>query len=441
MTSKALQHQLATVVEWNHHAGSYVRLLRMICRHLGISKADRHSLVGFCSISAVLRRNVRLYQLVAPSLAGRAALFGQQLDLPPAWRVLDLPYFAAPGLSSTSLLAAQEAAAPETGGVSVDGGLDHLRARVPGRMSSEVAPWQQKLSDRTLSSDPYMSTKQQQQQLQQRRARSAQEASLIAAVQQAAAGSEAPAAPATPSPTAALMGPGEGAGEGGVQAAAATVQPRSLSSTTPFLSASQQRLSSLEDEPAAGDTSDAIAAAAAAAAAGAQQQVANSGSNSSRHVSALQPQAGTAHSGLSYQQLMSPGIATLHSHSTQGAQSGQLTPYHQQQQQQRPGTPLSPHQAAAAAGNPSQSLLVLRAASLQLNVAPSALLASSNGDRRGAGGQRVRGSGLARALFPPVTILFATVEGSGELLRYPALARCVSRQVLALYTLHQAQQL
>jgi hypothetical protein len=239
-------------------------------------------------------------------------------------------------------------------------------------------------------------------------------------VQQAAAGTEAPAAPATPSPTAALMGPRAGEGEGGSPAAA--VQPRGLSATTPFLSASQQRLSSLEGESAAGD-SDAIAAAAAAAAEG-QQQVANSSSNS-RHVSALQPQAGTAHTGLS--ELTSPGLASLNSHGTQGAQLEQLTPY--QQQQQRPGTPLSPNQAAAAAaatGNPFQSLLVLRAASLQLNVAPSGLLASSNGDRRGgAGGQRVRASGPARALFPPVTILFATVEGSGELLRYPALARCV----------------
>lgn len=88
---------------------------------------------------------------------------------------------------------------------------------------------------------------------------------------------------------------------------------------------------------------------------------------------------------------------------------------------------------------PSQSLLLLRAASLHLGIAPLMLLAATSNDnsnRRisgsgsvvggGSGGQRQRGvsaAGPARALFPPVTILFAAVEGAGELLRHPALAR------------------
>lgn len=40
---------------------------------------------------------VRLYQLLAPELVGRAVVFGAKLALPDSWRCIDLPYFAAPG--------------------------------------------------------------------------------------------------------------------------------------------------------------------------------------------------------------------------------------------------------------------------------------------------------------------------------------------------------
>lgn len=40
---------------------------------------------------------VRLYQLLAPELLGRAVVFGAKLALPDSWRCIDSPYFAAPG--------------------------------------------------------------------------------------------------------------------------------------------------------------------------------------------------------------------------------------------------------------------------------------------------------------------------------------------------------
>lgn len=42
---------------------------------------------------------VRLYQLLAPGLARRAVVFGNQLALCDSWRCLDPPFFAAPGKS------------------------------------------------------------------------------------------------------------------------------------------------------------------------------------------------------------------------------------------------------------------------------------------------------------------------------------------------------
>lgn len=42
---------------------------------------------------------VRLYQLLAPELVGRAVLFGNKLAVCDTWRCLDPPYFAAPGMS------------------------------------------------------------------------------------------------------------------------------------------------------------------------------------------------------------------------------------------------------------------------------------------------------------------------------------------------------
>ena len=40
---------------------------------------------------------LRLYQIASPALAGRAALFGNKLDLKAGWKCLDAPYFSAPG--------------------------------------------------------------------------------------------------------------------------------------------------------------------------------------------------------------------------------------------------------------------------------------------------------------------------------------------------------
>jgi hypothetical protein len=45
---------------------------------------------------------VRLYQLVPPALAGRAAAFGSKLSLPSNWRLLDAPVFDAPGISGST---------------------------------------------------------------------------------------------------------------------------------------------------------------------------------------------------------------------------------------------------------------------------------------------------------------------------------------------------
>jgi hypothetical protein len=42
---------------------------------------------------------VRLYQVVAPALAGRAAVFGSHLALQRTWHCIDAPYFSAPGAS------------------------------------------------------------------------------------------------------------------------------------------------------------------------------------------------------------------------------------------------------------------------------------------------------------------------------------------------------
>lgn len=370
--------------------------------------------LGFCSISAILRRNVRLYQVVAPTLAGRAALFGEQLDLPGSWRVLDLPYFAAPGLSSASLLAAQEAAleAAASEQAAGDAVSDRLRVpRVPGRFSSEGAPWQQQGGLAGRSSSEVHPLPDLQELQPKTRASSANGAALVAAVHQAAA-MPGPVLPAAAlSPTAAgqrgdsappgLVGDAVGGVEGSYLAPSG--KPISQSSSSPFLPAAQHRLSGSETGSAC--LSDTVGAAAAAAAAPAGPQ-----GGDSTHV--------TGWTSTDRQQPTTPHLARLNSSSTHGGQLAlSVLP------QQRLAAPLSPATGSSQV-TANQSLLMLRAASLQLNVSPSVLLASS--DRRavtGTGPRRL--SGPARALFPPVTILFAAVEGSGELLRYPALARWV----------------
>jgi hypothetical protein len=45
---------------------------------------------------------MRLFQLASTVLAGRAAAFGSQLNLPQTWQLLDPPVFDAPGLLSCS---------------------------------------------------------------------------------------------------------------------------------------------------------------------------------------------------------------------------------------------------------------------------------------------------------------------------------------------------
>jgi hypothetical protein len=264
-----------------------------------------------------------LCQVVPPSLVGRAALFGQRLDLPPNWHILDAPYFAAPGLNSTSTVAAQGPRGHTSGG----GGGGHCPA----------------VGDNAVEG-----------------------------------------------------GSGDGFGRGG-----------SLPSL-PDISA-QRRLSSSNET----DTG----AAAAVPAAMAAMTAAGDGSSA-----ALQ------------QQQQGSSLARLQSCSTHGGQqylTRTSTSASQQQQQQQQGLQVpaaSPTALAASSSSNTESLLVLRAASLQLNVAPSVLMAAAaRGDRRGTGGQRARMAGPARPLFPPVTILFAAVEGSGDLLRFPALARCVLR--------------
>ena len=61
---------------------------------------------------AVVAPTVRLYQIVSPSLAGRAAVFGSHLALPDSWHCIDPPYFDAPGVITLHVGAAPAAAPP-----------------------------------------------------------------------------------------------------------------------------------------------------------------------------------------------------------------------------------------------------------------------------------------------------------------------------------------
>ncbi|KAF8071314.1 serine/threonine-protein kinase/receptor R818 [Scenedesmus sp. PABB004] len=72
-------------------AGSWQR------RQGSLLSAGEHSCVSVAS-GGTPGGTVRLYQLLPPSLTGRAALFGNTLGIPDGWRCLDQPYFAAPGL-------------------------------------------------------------------------------------------------------------------------------------------------------------------------------------------------------------------------------------------------------------------------------------------------------------------------------------------------------
>jgi hypothetical protein len=71
------------------------------------SKPLSHPHTSFNSSTAAasllpLPPTMRLYQLVPPALAGRAAAFGSKLSLPSNWRQLDAPVFDAPGLSGST---------------------------------------------------------------------------------------------------------------------------------------------------------------------------------------------------------------------------------------------------------------------------------------------------------------------------------------------------
>ena len=355
-------------------------------------------------------------QVVPPSLAGRAALFGQRLDLPPNWHILDAPYFAAPGLNSTSILTAQGAGG-HTNGAGGGGvpsfppalGDDGAAAaaavgRVPGRTRSDVYPLvpQQQL--------------QQQQQLRQMRCASfTQEGgpgiSNLSALTEG--GSHVPTSPAA----AAAAGGALQQNPSAVAAAGAVSGERRSGDG---LGRGASMLQSLSDAPrrlSSGNETDVGAAAAAAMAAAGPQADGSSAT--------LQQQQQQQHLGSSLARLQSCSTPGVQQHLMRTSSSAS------QQQQQQQGLQVLGNTPTAAAGSSSsssytQSLLVLRAASLQLNVAPSVLMAAAaRGDRRGPGGQRARLAGPARPLFPLVTILFASVEGSGELLRFPALARSV----------------
>jgi hypothetical protein len=61
-----------------------------VFQELQVQPARSDAAVGGCAC-------VQLYQLLAPGLARRAVVFGNQLALCDSWRCLDPPFFAAPG--------------------------------------------------------------------------------------------------------------------------------------------------------------------------------------------------------------------------------------------------------------------------------------------------------------------------------------------------------
>uniref|UniRef100_A0A383VEC8 Apple domain-containing protein n=1 Tax=Tetradesmus obliquus TaxID=3088 RepID=A0A383VEC8_TETOB len=78
-------------------------------------RASMHSISSTAATAVLaLPPTVRLYQLVSPALAGRAAAFGSKLSLPFNWRLLDPPVFDAPGLHSSAAASnsGQKAALP-----------------------------------------------------------------------------------------------------------------------------------------------------------------------------------------------------------------------------------------------------------------------------------------------------------------------------------------
>lgn len=394
-------------------------------------------LLGFCSISAVLRKNIRLYQVVAAPLAGRAVLFGQQLDLPQNWRVLDPAFFDAPGLSS-AFVAAQlypdtpTAAAGAAGGRESGGLGEMLRQRLPGSDRRLSLQQQQRVPGRTAS-EVYPLAQQQQQGLQGIRAVSVPEASLRAVMQQqqgqgqqtgtsasaapAHTGTSAEALPAVVLGDAVAAGNKPGAVGGDAGASGAAHQPPTLGNLeavapeTPFMSAAQHRLSSSEVLSSTGEPPSADAVAATTAAAEQPQY------NGPVLAATRQNSGGVFSSG----GVHSSSTGLLQPYSSSGMAGHQAASPHS-----TTGFLQQPAAAAAALDvTQQQQTLMLRAASLQLNMGASSLPVVGPYDRRAGGASRLRLSGPTRALFPPVTILFAAVEGAGELLRYPAMARCV----------------
>lgn len=69
---------------------------------LAHTRVASHSSSTTAAAVLALPPTVRLYQLVSPALAGRAAAFGSELSLPFNWRLLDPPVFDAPGLHSSA---------------------------------------------------------------------------------------------------------------------------------------------------------------------------------------------------------------------------------------------------------------------------------------------------------------------------------------------------
>jgi len=400
----------------------------------------------------VLRQNIRLYQVVAAPLAGRAVLFGQQLDLPHHWRILDPAFFDAPGLSSAFVAAAQSypdtpgsAAGAAGGGREASGLGEMLRQRLPGSDRRLSLQQQQRVPGRTASEVyPLAQQQQQQQGLQGIRAVSVPEASLLAVMQQQQGqqqgrqtGTSASTVPAhsgtsTEALPSVVLGDTVAAGSkpgavGGVSGASgAARQPPTLgnleavASETPFLSAAQHRLSSSEVTSSQGDPSspDAVTAATAAAAAVEQPQYSGPVLAAARHNSGGVFSSGGVHSS-------STGVLQPHSSSGMAGHQAASLQSSTGFLQSSSARLQQPAAAAALDVTQQQQTLLLRAASLQLNIGASTLPVVGPYDRRAGGASRSRLSGPTRALFPPVTILFAAVEGAGELLRYPAMARCV----------------
>lgn len=94
------QMQLIKQQQQQQQPGSWARSLSVLSSVSGYASRAQRSMTGDVSTSSEAGAGcgqVRLYQLLAPELAGRAVVFGSKLALCDDWRCIDPPYFAAPG--------------------------------------------------------------------------------------------------------------------------------------------------------------------------------------------------------------------------------------------------------------------------------------------------------------------------------------------------------